>query len=98
MFARQRDDSGDRDYNPKVAANVLNSLVEYATIPVYPEEVVIAADAQELLAFPFLFMTATNRSGSPAWSASASRGGLLFSGDDDWRNERFQREDTRSSR
>ena len=57
VFARLRYDSGDWDYNPKVAANVLNSLVEYTTIPVYPEEVVITADSKELLAFPFLFMT-----------------------------------------
>ena len=28
VFARLRYDSGDWDYNPKVAANVLNSLVE----------------------------------------------------------------------
>ena len=57
VFARLRYDSGDWDYNPKVAANVLNSLVEYTTIPVYTEEVVITADSKELLAFPFLFMT-----------------------------------------
>ena len=57
VFARLRYDSGDWDYNPKVAANVLNSLVEYTTIPVYPEEVVITADSKDLLSFPFLFMT-----------------------------------------
>ena len=57
VFARLRYDSGDWDYNPKVAANVLNSVVEYTNIPVYPEEVVIAAVSDELLAFPFLFMT-----------------------------------------
>ena len=57
VFARLRYDSGDWDYNPKVAANVLNSIVEYTNIPVYPEEIVITADSDELLAFPFLFMT-----------------------------------------
>ena len=56
-FARLRYDSGDWDYNPKVAANVLNSIVEYTNIRVYPEEVVITADSEELNAFPFLFMT-----------------------------------------
>ena len=35
VFARLRYDSGDWDYNPKVAANVLNSIVEYTTIAVY---------------------------------------------------------------
>src|SRR5215203_1026086 len=57
VFARLRYDSGDWDYNPKVAANVLNSLVEYTTIPVYPEEVVITADSKDLLSFPYLLMT-----------------------------------------
>jgi Domain of unknown function (DUF4159) len=57
VFARLRYDSGDWDYNPKVAANVLNSIVEYTNIAVYPEEVVITADSEELLAFPFIFMT-----------------------------------------
>ena len=52
VFARLRYDSGDWDYNPKVAANVLNSVVEYTNIPVYPEEVVITADSEELGAFP----------------------------------------------
>ena len=57
MFARLRYDSGDWDYNPKVAANVLNSVIEYTTIRVFPEEVVIAASSEDLLSFPFLFMT-----------------------------------------
>jgi hypothetical protein len=39
--------SGDWDYNPKVAANVLNSLVEYTSIPVHPDEVVITADSKD---------------------------------------------------
>ena len=56
-FARLRYDSGDWDYNPKVAANVLDAIVQYTEIPVYPNEVVIAADSTELPAFPFLFMT-----------------------------------------
>jgi hypothetical protein len=57
VFARLRYDSGDWDYNPKVAANVLNSVVEYTNLPVYSEEVVITADSEELGGFPFLFMT-----------------------------------------
>jgi Domain of unknown function (DUF4159) len=57
VFARLRYDSGDWDYNPKVASNVLNSIVEYTEIPVYKDEVVIPADSDELAAYPFLFMT-----------------------------------------
>ena len=36
VFARLRYDSGDWDYNPKVAANILNSVVEYTNIRVFP--------------------------------------------------------------
>ena len=45
VFARLRYESGDWDYNPKVAANVLNSIIEYTSIPVYQEEVVISASS-----------------------------------------------------
>jgi hypothetical protein len=86
VFARLRYDSGDWDYNPKVAANVLNSVVEYTTIRVFPDEVVIAASSEELLSFPFLFMTghklvrfsAKERDRLREFVAS---GGLLFSDD-----------------
>lgn len=86
VFARLRYDSGDWEYNPKVAANVLNSVVEYTNIPVYPEEVVITADSAELPGFPFLFMTghklvrfsAREREGLRRY---VEQGGLLFSDD-----------------
>ena len=86
VFARLRYDSGDWDYNPKVAANVLDSIVQYTSIPVYKDEVVIGASSTELASFPFLFMTghklvrftAAERS---ALRAYADAGGLLFSDD-----------------
>jgi hypothetical protein len=86
VFARLRYDSGDWDYNPKVAANVLNSVVEYTSIRVFPEEVVIAASSDELLAFPFLFMTGHKLVRFTAAERERLRGfveagGLLFSDD-----------------
>ena len=86
VFARLRYDSGDWDYNPKVAGNVLDSVVQYTSIPVYPEEIVITADSTELLSFPFLFMTghtlvrfnAKEREGLVRF---VQQGGLLFSDD-----------------
>src|SRR5438094_4849791 len=57
VFARLRYESGDWDYNPKVAANVLDSIVQYTSIAVYKEEVVISPGSTELLSFPFVFMT-----------------------------------------
>ena len=86
VFARLRYDSGDWDYNPKVAANVLNSVVEYTNIPVYQEEVVITADSDELGGFPFLFMTGHklvrfSDKERERLRQYVERGGLLFSDD-----------------
>ena len=86
VFARLRYESGDWDYNPKVAANILNSVVEYTNIPVYPEEVVITADSEELLSFPFLFMTGHklvrfSEAERAELCRFVERGGLLFSDD-----------------
>ena len=86
VFARLRYDSGDWDYNPKVAANVLNSVIEYTTIRVFPEEVVIAASSDDLLSFPFLFMTGHKLVRFSARERAQLRrfvehGGLLFSDD-----------------
>ena len=86
VFARLRYDSGDWDYNPKVAANVLNSVVEYTSIPVYPEEVVITASSEELLSFPFLFMTGHklvrfSHEERERLERFVDHGGLLFSDD-----------------
>lgn len=86
VFARLRYDSGDWDYNPKVAGNVLDSVMQYTTIPVYPEEIVITADSPELASFPFLFMTGhklvrfteRERDGLVRF---VEQGGLLFSDD-----------------
>jgi len=44
VFARLRYDSGDWDYNPKVCANVLDAVLQYTTIPVKQDEVVITLD------------------------------------------------------
>jgi hypothetical protein len=86
VFARLRYDSGDWDYNPKVCANVLDTVVQYTDIPVQQQEVVITADSAELAAFPFLFMTGhklvrfseKERQGIVRY---VNGGGLLFSDD-----------------
>ena len=86
VFARLRYESGDWDYNPKVAANVLDSILEYTSIPVYKDEVVISASSTELLSFPFVFMTGhklVRFSGAEREQLRrfADAGGLLFSDD-----------------
>ena len=86
VFARLRYESGDWDYNPKVAANVLDSIVQYTSIPVYKEEVVIAAASDELLV---VSVRLHDRPQARALHAAerenlrrfADAGGLLFSDD-----------------
>jgi len=85
-FARLRYDSGDWDYNPKVCSNVLDAVVQYTSIPVRQDEVVITADSAELAAYPFVFMTGhklvrfseRERKGLVRF---VEQGGLLFSDD-----------------
>jgi hypothetical protein len=86
VFARLRYDSGDWDYNPKVAANVLDAVMQYTEIPVYPQEIVIGADSTELLSFPFLFMTGHTlvrfrQAERDNLARYVEAGGLLFSDD-----------------
>src|SRR4029453_18640278 len=86
VFARLRYESGDWDYNPKVAANVLDSIIEYTSIPVYQEKVVVSAGSSELLSFPFVFMTGHklvrfSHAERENLRRFADAGGLLFSDD-----------------
>jgi hypothetical protein len=86
VFARLRYDSGDWDYNPKVCANVLDTIVQYTSIPVHEQEVVITADSTALSDYPFVFMTGhklvrfseRERKGLARF---VENGGLLFSDD-----------------
>ena len=71
VFARLRYDSGDWDYNPKVAANVLNSLVEYTTIPVYGEEVVITRHGR-----PVAHLSPVSRPRQPVRPLAEFRAGM----------------------
>jgi len=86
VFARLRYDSGDWDYNPKVAANVLDAVVQYTDIPVYPQEIVIAPYSEDLMAFPFVFMTGHKlvrftQGARDDLVRFVESGGLLFSDD-----------------
>src|ERR1044072_664081 len=57
VFARLRYSSGNWDADPKMPANLLNSIVEYTSIKVDPRERVVALDSAELFAFPFTYLT-----------------------------------------
>lgn len=57
VFARVRYASGNWDADPKMPANLLNSLIEYTSIKIDPCEKVVALDSPQLFAFPFTYLT-----------------------------------------
>lgn len=57
VFARVRYGSGNWDADPKMPANLLNSLVEYTSIKIDPCEQVVALDSSRLFSYPFTYLT-----------------------------------------
>ncbi len=47
-FARIRYESGDWDTDPRMPANILNSLIEYTTLEVETQEKVVALSSTEI--------------------------------------------------
>lgn len=56
-FARLRYGSGNWDADPKMPSNILNSLVEYTSMRVNPNETVVDAGSSKLFDHPFLYLT-----------------------------------------
>jgi hypothetical protein len=57
VFTRLRYKSGDWDTDQRMPVNILNSLIEYTTIPVNPEEKVIDLDSNEIFNTPFCYIS-----------------------------------------
>lgn len=55
-FVRLRYDSGDWDVDPRMPSNLLNSLIEYTTVTVEPEERVVGLGEAEALSAPFAYL------------------------------------------
>jgi hypothetical protein len=56
-FARLRYGSGNWDADPKMPSNLLNSLVEYTSIRVDPNERIVDAGSEQLSNYPFVYLT-----------------------------------------
>jgi len=56
-FARIQYRSGDWNTDQRMPSNVLNSLIEYTTIPVNTEEKVIELSSNELFSYPFCYLS-----------------------------------------
>jgi hypothetical protein len=56
-FARLRYASGNWDADPRMPSNILNSLVEYTSIRVDPNEHIVDAGSEALMNYPFVYLT-----------------------------------------
>ncbi len=56
-FARIKYRSGDWDTDQRMPSNLLNSLVEYTTIPINNEEKVVELSSNELFLYPFSYLS-----------------------------------------
>jgi len=56
-FTRLRYRSGDWDTDQRMPSNILNSLLEYTTIPINPHEKVIDLSSDEIFNAPFCYLS-----------------------------------------
>jgi len=56
-FTRLRYTSGDWDTDQRMPSNILNSLIEYTTIPINPQEKIIDLGSNEIFASPFCYLS-----------------------------------------
>lgn len=56
-FARLSYHSGDWDTDQRMPANILNSLLEYTTIPIEQKEKVVALSSNDIFNYPFVYLS-----------------------------------------
>ncbi len=57
FFTRLQYESGDWDVDQRMPANLLNSLIEYTTIPVDTQENIIPLSSSEIFRCPFCYLS-----------------------------------------
>ena len=57
FFTRLQYESGDWDVDQRMPSNVLNSLVEYTTLPVDTREKIVPLSSTELFSCPFCYLS-----------------------------------------
>ena len=57
IFTRIQYNSGDWDTDQRMPSNILNSLVEYTTIPIDEKEKVVLLSSNELFKSPFCYLS-----------------------------------------
>jgi hypothetical protein len=85
-FMRLRYKSGDWDTDQRMPSNLLNSLIEYTTIPVNPQEKVLDLDSPEVFHYPFAYISGHklvqfNTQESTNFRNYVQNGGFVFADD-----------------
>ncbi|WP_410221252.1 DUF4159 domain-containing protein [Pedobacter sp.] len=82
-FARIKYISGDWDTDQRMPANVLNSLLEYTTIPFEPEEKIIELSSADIFKYPFCYLSGHklvqfNQQEAANFKSYVNNGGFVF--------------------
>lgn len=82
-FARIKYSSGDWDTDQRMPANLLNSLLEYTTIPLNEEEKIVELSSNDLFKYPFCYLSGHklvefNQQEASNFKAYVQNGGFVF--------------------
>jgi hypothetical protein len=82
-FARLKYSSGDWDTDQRMPANILNSLLEYTTIPLETQEKVIDLNTNEIFNYPFCYLSGHklvqfNKQEASNFKKYVENGGFVF--------------------
>jgi len=82
-FARLKYSSGDWDTDQRMPANILNSLLEYTTIPLETQEKVIDLNTNEIFNYPFCYLSGHklvqfNKQEASNFNRYVQNGGFVF--------------------
>src|SRR3990170_2320947 len=56
-FTRLKYRSGDWNTDQRMPSNILNSLIEYTTIPVNKDEKIVELSSDEIFSYPFCYLS-----------------------------------------
>jgi hypothetical protein len=82
-FARIKYTSGNWDIDQRMPANVLNSLLEYTTIALSPEEKIVELSSKDIFKYPFCYLSGHklvqfNQQEAANFKAYVNNGGFVF--------------------
>jgi len=83
VFARLKYASGDWDTDQRMPANILNSLLEYTTIPLDPQEKIIDLNTNDIFNYPFCYLSGHkllqfNKQEAANFKKYVQNGGFVF--------------------